>query len=132
MAPGIYIIAGTAFFIGAIVGIWISKIFSPIIHTSVLEEGRKRRLIAEEEFKEMCLIRMGEMEPDNQYEEYLQSCNIRKFARRCRQMFESYGSDLRGMRVYYQIMEGASQFKRVGDEVNPELEADVRYYDLDL
>lgn len=93
------------------IGLYISAHRNPLTLDAMLEDDRKRRIMAEQEFRHMVAVRTGKLEPEDNYERWLTQCTERKFARRCEEMFNSYGQNLRGSEVFVQIMAGALPFE---------------------
>lgn len=106
-----YICTGIAWAIGLWIGLYISAHRNPLTLDAIMEDNRKRRIVAEQEFRHLVKIRMGKQQPDGRYEEWILETTPRKFAQRCEQMFQSYGQDLRGSEVYVQIMSNAVPFE---------------------
>jgi len=107
----IYWAIGISWIAGVVVGIWISGYRNPFSVQTLLEDHRKMRIYAEQEFRKMVGVRMGSIEPADDYEKYLSECSLRKFATRVQQMFESYDQGLRGSEAYVQIMASAVPFE---------------------
>lgn len=106
-----YLIAGLCWAVGMYVGLYISAHRNPLTVKAVLENDRKRRIMAEAEFRHLVEVRTGKVDPIGSYEKYIVECSERKFARRCEQMFQSYDQDLRGSEVFVKIMAGALPFE---------------------
>lgn len=106
-----YLLCGLCWAVGMYLGLYISAHRNPLTFDAMLEDDRKRRIMAEQEYKHMIAVRTGKVEPEDSYEEWLIQCSERKFARRCEEMFKSYGQELRGSEVFVQIMAGVLPFE---------------------
>jgi hypothetical protein len=94
----------------------------------MLEDDRKRRIMAEQEFRHMVAVRTGKVAAEDSYEEWLRDCTERKFASRAEEMFKSYGQELRGSEVFVQIMAGVLPFE-IKNTVTGQTEFEkVEYY----
>lgn len=123
-----YLLCGLCWAVGMYLGLYISAHRNPLTFEAMLEDDRKRRIMAEQEFRHMVAVRTGKVAAEDSYEEWLRDCTERKFASRAEEMFKSYGQELRGSEVFVQIMAGVLPFE-IKNTVTGQTEFEkVEYY----
>lgn len=125
--PGLYWIIGLAFAVGVIIGCYLSAYQNPLAGPALLEQMKKRRIEVERIYYHWCLIRSGQVEPEDYHEQYIRDCSNKNFANRVYRLYQNYDEELRGGQRWQQIMTSAKEFDLDYTRDPQRLEADVIY-----